>query len=133
VVADRVYFGTVAPASDSDADKIKFPDNPVELRIPLTGTEVRIGRRSVTKHIEPEIDLTGKPTDPGVSRLHAVLRKGPDHTWTVTDAGSPNGILVNGTEVPPGESMPLRHGDRIHLGFWTVITVTRDRTDRPAP
>jgi pSer/pThr/pTyr-binding forkhead associated (FHA) protein len=123
VAADRVHFDTTAPASDSDADKIKFPDNPVELRLALTGTEVRIGRRSASKNIKPEIDLTGNPTDPGVSRLHAVLRKGPDHTWTVSDAGSPNGVLVNGTEVPPGEAMQLHHGDRIHLGFWTVITI----------
>ncbi len=127
VSADRVYFDTVAPASDSDAGKIKFPEHPVELRIPLTGAEVRVGRRSVSRHLEPEIDLTGHPTDPGVSRLHAVLRARPDHTWTVTDPGSPNGILVNGAEVPPGEATPLRHGDRIHLGFWTVITITRDR------
>ena len=80
-----------------------------------------IGRRSVSRHIEPEIDLTGPPADPGVSRLHAVL----DRNWSVIDSGSPNGILVNGRQVPPGQAVPLRDGDRIHLGAWTVITITR--------
>jgi pSer/pThr/pTyr-binding forkhead associated (FHA) protein len=80
----------------------------------------------VSRRIEPEIDLTGPPTDPGVSRLHAVLIAGPDRNWSVVDAGSPNGIVVNGKDVPPGETVPLRAGDRIYLGAWTVITITRD-------
>ena len=79
----------------------------------------------MTRRIEPEIDLTGPPTDPGVSRLHAVLVAGADGSWSVTDPGSPNGILVNGKDVPAGAVVPLRHGDRIHLGAWTVITITR--------
>jgi pSer/pThr/pTyr-binding forkhead associated (FHA) protein len=60
-----------------------------------------------------------------VSRLHAVLIAGPDRNWSVVDAGSPNGIVVNGKDVPPGETVPLHDGDRIHLGAWTVITITR--------
>jgi len=72
-----------------------------------------------------EIDLSGPPVDPGVSRLHAVLIAGPDRNWSVVDAGSDNGIVVNGKDVPPGEAVPLRDGDRIHLGAWTVITITR--------
>ena len=80
--------------------------------------------RSVSRNIEPEIDLAGPTLDPGVSRLHAVLTAGPDGTWTVTDAGSDNGIRVNGRDVPPDEAVPLRHGDRIHLGAWTLITVS---------
>ena len=80
----------------------------------------------MSRHIEPEIDLTGPPRDPGVSRLHAVLTAGPDGTWSVNDAGSDNGMRVNGRDVPPREAVPLRDGDRIHLGAWTVITITRD-------
>ena len=79
----------------------------------------------MSRHSEPEIDLTGPPADPGVSRLHAVLIAGPDRNWSVVDAGSDNGIVVNGKDVPPGEAVPLRDGDRIHLGAWTVITITR--------
>lgn len=125
VAADRAYYESVQAVSDQDAASIMFPAFVPERRIPLSGAEVRIGRRSVSRHIEPEIDLTGPPTDTGVSRLHAVLIAGPDRNWSVVDAGSDNGIVVNGKEVPPGEAVPLRDGDRIHLGAWTVITITR--------
>jgi serine/threonine-protein kinase len=125
VAADRAYYDSVQAVSDQDAASIVFPAFVPERRFPLSGAEVRIGRRSVSRHIEPEIDLTGPPPDPGVSRLHAVLIAGPDRNWSVVDAGSDNGIVVNGKDVPPGEAMPLRDGDRIHLGAWTVITITR--------
>ena len=125
VAADRAYFDSVRAESDQDAASISFPVPCPERRFQLAGTEVRIGRRSVSRHIEPEIDLTGPPADPGVSRLHAVLIAGPDLSWSVIDAGSPNGIMVNGKDVPPGEAVPLRDGDRINLGVWTMITITR--------
>jgi serine/threonine protein kinase len=125
VAADRAYYDSVRAVSDQDAASISLPVHVPERRFQLSGTRVRIGRRSVSRRIEPEIDLTGPPTDPGVSRLHAVLIAGPDRTWSVVDPGSPNGILVNGKDVPPGDTVPLRDGDRIHLGAWTVITITR--------
>jgi len=126
VAADRAYYDRVQAANDQDADSIRFPDSFPERRFPLSGTEVRIGRRSVSRRIEPEIDLTGPPTDTAVSRLHAVLHAAPDGSWSVVDLGSPNGIVVNGRDVPPNEAVPLRDGDRIHLGAWTVITIVRD-------
>jgi len=125
VAADRVYYDSVRAVSDQDAASISFPDHVPERRFRLSGAEVRIGRRSVSRRIEPEIDLTGPPADPGVSRLHAVLVAEPDRSWSVVDAGSPNGILVNGKDVAPGQAVPLRNGDRIHLGAWTVITIIR--------
>ena len=125
VAADRAYYDSVQAVSDTDSASIAFPAFVPERRFRLAGTEVRIGRRSVSRHIEPEIDLTGPPADPGVSRLHAVLTAGPDRSWSVIDAGSPNGIMVNGKDVPPGEAVPLRDGDRINLGVWTMITITR--------
>jgi serine/threonine protein kinase len=125
VAADRAYYDSVQAVNDQDEPLMSFPGQLPERRFRLSGTEVRIGRRSVSRHIEPEIDLTGPPTDPGVSRLHAVLIAGPDRGWSVVDSGSPNGIRVNGKDVPPGKTVPLREGDRIHLGAWTVITITR--------
>ena len=125
VAADRAYYDSVRAVSDQDAASISLPARVPERRFRLSGTEVRIGRRSVSRRIEPEIDLTGPPTDPGVSRLHAVLIAGPDQSWSVVDPGSPNGILVNGKDVPPGQAVPLQDGDRIHLGAWTVITIAR--------
>ena len=125
VTADRGYYDSVRAVSDQDAASISFPAHLPERRFPLSATEVRIGRRSVSRGIKPEIDLTGPPTDPGVSRLHAKLIAGPGRYWSVVDLGSGNGIQVNGEDVPSGETVPLRHGDRIHLGAWTVITITR--------
>jgi len=126
VAADRAYYDSVQAVSDTDAASIAFPAFVPERRFRLSGAEVRIGRRSVSRHIDPEIDLTGPPADTGVSRLHAVLTAGPDQSWSVADAGSGNGIVVNGKDVPAGQVVPLRHGDRIHLGAWTVITIVRD-------
>jgi serine/threonine-protein kinase len=125
VTADRTYYDSVSAVNDQDTATISFPGEVPERRIPLTGDEVRIGRRSASKGIEPEIDLIGPPRDPGVSRLHAKLIPAPDGSWTVVDLGTENGITVNGQDVPSGDSVPLRPGDRIHLGAWTRITITR--------
>jgi hypothetical protein len=125
VTTDRAYYDSVCAVNDQDSAQISFPGEQPERRIPLAGAEVRIGRRSVSRGIEPEIDLIGPPRDPGVSRLHAKLLPAPDGSWTVVDLGTENGITVNGQDVPSGDSVPLRPGDRIHLGAWTKITITR--------
>src|SRR5438552_735316 len=78
-----------------DAAAIEFPGYCPERRFRLSGREMRIGRRSVSRGLEPEIDLTGPPADPGVSHLHAVLIAEPDGTWAVLDPGSANGTVVN--------------------------------------
>jgi len=84
---------------------------------------VRIGRRSASRGLEPEIDLTGPPLDPGVSHLHAVLTAEPDGGWTVCDPGSANGTLVNGQSIPAGARVRLREGDRVCVGAWTMLTI----------
>jgi FHA domain len=124
VTADRAYYDSVQEAGGPDAAAIGFPAYCPQRRFRLAGTEVRVGRRSESRGIHPEIDLTGPPADPGVSRLHVVLVGAPDGTWSVVDPGSANGTLVNGDEIPAGESVRLRDGDVIHLGAWTALTVT---------
>jgi serine/threonine-protein kinase len=124
VTTDRAYYDSVSAVDEQDTASINFPGELPERRIPLADTEVRIGRRSVSRGIEPEIDLAGPPLDPGVSRLHAKLVPAADGSWSVVDLGT-NGITVNGQDVPSGDSVPLRPGDRIHLGAWTKITITR--------
>ena len=124
VTADRAYYDHVRAADAADAATISFPAYVAERRFPLAGSEVRIGRRSSKSAHQPDIDLTGPPVDPGVSRRHAELRRSPDGSWSVIDLDSPNGIQVNGKDVPSGTPIPVRPGDQIHLGAWTLITLT---------
>jgi len=123
VASDHAYFEDVAAAGGPDATTLTFPAYCPERRYRLAGAEMRIGRRSASQGLEPEIDLTGPPTDPGVSRLHAMLTAETDGSWAVLDPGSENGTLVNGSEIATGVRVPLHDGDRIHLGAWTMITI----------
>jgi pSer/pThr/pTyr-binding forkhead associated (FHA) protein len=123
VTADRAYYDGVIAAGGPDAASIEFPGYCPERRFRLTGREMRIGRRSVSRGLEPEIDLTGPPADPGVSHLHAVLIAEPDGTWAVLDPGSANGTIVNAGEIVAGVRVPLHDGDRICVGAWTVLTL----------
>jgi hypothetical protein len=123
VSADWLYYQRVMAASSQDAMALPFPGYCSERRFRLTGPEMAIGRRSASRGIEPEIDLTGPPADLGVSRLHAVLTAGPEGGWTVLDPGSENGVLVNDKPIAPGVPAALADGDRIHLGLWTVIVI----------
>jgi len=123
VASDHDYFEDVVAAGGPDSASLTFPDYCPERRFRLAGPEMRIGRRSASQGLEPEIDLTGPPTDPGVSRMHAALIAEPDGSWTLLDPGSENGTLVNGTEIAAGVRVPLHDGDRIHLGAWTAITI----------
>lgn len=125
VSADRAYYDTVQAAGGPDAAGIAFPAYFPQRRFRLTGAEVRIGRHSVTSGIDPEIDLSVPPADPGVSRLHAVLLRSADGNWSVVDPGSANGTAVNGSEIARGQAVPLRDGDRINLGAWTELRVVR--------
>jgi hypothetical protein len=126
VTADRAYFDSVQTASGPDAEGITFPVYCPQRRFPLTGTEMRIGRRSARTGINPEIDLTGPPADPGVSRLHAVLLRAADGSWSLIDPGSANGTLVNGSEIPRDQVVPVSAGDRIYVGAWTAISILHE-------
>ncbi|MEU8802495.1 FHA domain-containing protein [Spirillospora sp. NPDC048819] len=126
IVADREYFDTVIAQMGPDAAGLKFPPYSLERRVPLIGDQVRIGRRSTSRAILPEIDLSAPPEDPGVSHLHAVLLAQPDGTWNLVDPGSTNGTTVNGGTDPIGVNtpVPMADGDRIHVGAWTTITLS---------
>lgn len=128
VTADRGYFERVVATGRPEAAEISFPPYCPERRFSLgpsrPGEQREIGRHSVSRGT-PEIDLTGPPADPGVSRLHAVLIGQPGGGWAVLDPGSENGTLVNDREIAIGVQVPLNDGDRIHLGAWTAITIRR--------
>jgi hypothetical protein len=123
--ADRAYYDTVVALGGPDAASIAFPPYCPERRIDLSGEQIRIGRRSASRGVHPEIDLSEPPEDPGVSHMHAVLLAQPDGTWTLVDPGSMNGTTLNGGTKPLDVNVPVPvgDGDRIHVGAWTTITL----------
>jgi pSer/pThr/pTyr-binding forkhead associated (FHA) protein len=110
---------------DRHGPSIAFPAELPERRIVLTGSQMRVGRRSAARDVDPEIDLAGPNADPGISRLHAVLIATTNGTWALLDSGSANGTFLNGRQINKGDLVPLKEGDRINLGAWTAITVHR--------
>lgn len=115
VAPDREYFARVAP------EAVAFPDGEVERTIALDAARLRIGRRRSPGEDAPEIELG----DPAVSRLHATLVRASDGSWAIVDEGSSNGTTINTDRDPimPHVEVPLRDGDRVHLGAWTTITL----------
>jgi serine/threonine protein kinase len=130
VAADRSYYNGVWANDVPPEEIIPFPEDSPVRHFPLSGTELLIGRRSASRGIHPEIDLTLPPggplTDTGVSREHAKLVARPDGSWAIIDLGTENGTLVNEREIQANVPTRLRNGDRINQGMWTVITITRD-------
>jgi FHA domain len=125
VRADRAWFEEVRRRGGPDAGTLEFPRYCPERRFPLSGSQMAIGRRSRSRGIEPEIDLSGPPLDPGVSALHALLVARPDGGWDLVDVGSTNGTVLDdeARPVPPNTPVPLAHGTRVKLGAWTTITL----------
>jgi hypothetical protein len=132
VEADRRYYESVVAREGPDIAAVTFPNYYPRAEIPLVGAEVRIGRRRVHGSTPPpQVDLAGPPLDPGVSHLHAVLLPLPDGDgWSVLDPGTTNGTTVNYADDPIALDtvVPLREGDRVHVGAFTTLVLTR----RPA-
>jgi pSer/pThr/pTyr-binding forkhead associated (FHA) protein len=74
----------------------------------LARPTTRIGRGT-------ESDL--RIDDPGISRIHAELRRSGGDV-TVVDVGSTNGVVVDGERV---EQARLRDGSRVLLGSTTLV------------
>ncbi|MFI5687118.1 FHA domain-containing protein [Streptomyces sp. NPDC051636] len=124
---DREYFMAMMQRSGPEATGLNLPAYSPEQQRTLTGNQVTIGRRRHSTGDTPDIDLSVPPEDPGVSHQHAVLVQQPDGSWAVVDQNSTNGTTVNGSEEPiqPFVPVPLRDGDRVHVGAWTTITIRR--------
>lgn len=124
-VADREYYDAQVERGDIVASEYPFPRYSGERRFVLDGDVVRIGRASASRGLVVEIDLTGPPLDPAVSHLHAQLLRRADGSWALVDLDSANGTRLNGAEQPVAAEteIPVRSGDRIHLGVWTTLTL----------
>ncbi len=122
VRADRSWFDSVEP------EGLDFPDQPQSRRIALLGDQVSIGRRRRTKAFEPDVDLSGSLEDLGVSHHHVVLMRQPGGDWALVDEDSTNGTFLNDDPdpVPAHQRIPLRDGDRVHVGAWTTMTIERE-------
>jgi hypothetical protein len=119
VTADRVYFDQLA------TDGLEFPPYCPTRTFALDRGEVAIGRRSASRGIQPEIDLSGPPLDPAVSHLQAILTRDDRGAYSLVDPGSSNGTSINDdpTPIPANRPIPVGAGDRIHVGAWTTLTL----------
>lgn len=125
IAADRSYYDRVTPAG------VSFPSSYSPRTFLLNGKEARVGRRSTGSTSQVEIDLSGAPEDPGISRLHGMFAPSADGCYAFIDLDSTNGTTVNDEEATLSPRIPraLKDGDQIHLGAWTTITI---RSGSPA-
>jgi hypothetical protein len=129
VTADKEYHKRVIARGGPDT--VDFPEVFPDRRIVLQDSTL-IGRNNRKQGVEPGIDLGIHPIDRGVSTQHAVLQI-RDSGLTITDLGSTNGTSLNDSDdlLGNGKETALSDGDRIHVGAWTTITVTR--SDKAGP
>jgi predicted ATPase/DNA-binding SARP family transcriptional activator/class 3 adenylate cyclase len=120
VSADRDYFDRV------EADEVEFPVAAAERRFQLEGDRATIGRRSVSRGIHPDVDLSAAPTDAGISHQHAVLVC-RDGAWAIIDPGATNGIYLNDSPdpLPRNQPFPVGEDDQVHIGAWTTLRLRR--------
>ena len=128
IAPDRDYFLAMMQRSGPEANGLNLPAYSPEQRVALSGNQITVGRRRHSTGESPDIDLSVPPEDPGVSHQHAVLVRQPDGSWAVVDQNSTNGTTLNGAEDPiqPYVPVPLKDGDRVHVGAWTTLTIRRD-------
>ena len=104
------------------------PEDLVPVVFPLSAAASLIGRRSEPRAIFPEIPVQH---DDAVSHRHALLQLTPEGTLTVRDIGSANGTRLNGTDLKPMTDYPLKDGDVLAFGHWSVLAVSHG-TSTPA-
>jgi hypothetical protein len=128
VTADFEYYMAQVVSGDIVEAQFPFPKYPGERRFVLDGRQARIGRASASRGLTVEIDLTGPPLDPAISHLHAQLLRGANGSWTLVDLNSANGTRLNDDPAPIAAEteVPVKAGDRIHLGVWTTIALEAD-------
>ncbi len=119
VATDRAQFDRVGDAT------VVFPVGVPDRVVELSGDRALIGRKSTSRNIHPEVDLSASPEDVAVSRQHAEIVRAADGTFTVTDLGSSNGTFLNGSAaaMSPNTATTLANGDSVSVGAWTTLTL----------
>lgn len=122
--ADREYHQRMQAVAGPDAEPVAFPAFCPQRRFLLQGEQLLIGRRSRSRGVEPDIDLTGPPEDAGVSHTHALV-VAQAGGWAVVDLDSANGTYVGDSTDPIAANtpVPLAAGDQFHVGAWTTLTL----------
>lgn len=122
--ADRAFFDRMQSHDGPDARSLSFPAVYPPRTFTLSNQQIFIGRRSRSRGIEPDIDLSAAPEDSGVSHTHAAIINA-EQRWCLVDVGSSNGTYLNMSvePLPANTPTPLNDGDTIHLGAWTTLTV----------
>ncbi len=75
----------------------------------------------------PDINLSTRALDPGVTRRHAVLQRSAEG-WGLMDLVSTNGTWLNTDPAPLASKVVvgLHGGEWIRLGLFSVINVRRN-------
>ncbi|NDJ53632.1 MAG: FHA domain-containing protein [Chloroflexi bacterium] len=84
--------------------------------VALLSDEFTIGRMDKASGTAPDLDLGPfNAGERGVSRMHAVLRRGDD-VVSIVDLDSSNGTYLNGQRLAAHQPRLLRDGDEIRVG-----------------
>lgn len=113
-VDGEINWGT-ARFDQASALLVRVRDHAEPLWVDLRDGIV-FGRSDPNSDVVPDLDLAPfGAADLGVSRRHAMIRRGED-TLTLVDLGSTNGTFLNGQRLIANQPRVLRDGDEVRLG-----------------
>jgi len=104
-----------------DFSKANAPKVRPSLKFPLFDEESLIGRSSSS------LKQTVAIEDEAISKRHALIVRNADGSYSLRDLNSTNGTALNGTPLIAGADHPLKEGDVVTMGEFTVITITAIR------
>jgi hypothetical protein len=113
-IRGRMTWGTARfEPQSSIVIRVRDFDDPINL---LPKDEILLGRSDAHSDTLPDFDMAPfGAAEHGVSRRHAVIRRGED-TLMLIDLGSTNGTHLNGQRLTPEQPRVLRDGDEIRMG-----------------